>query len=84
MKQEVFDDLFLDVVNVVNKCDMDKGEAVFFMYLKDKEAKYSFCGNDVDLINSFVTCMGEIEGFYDLLSTAVIVFEEDCVCVIDE
>lgn len=84
MKQDKLDDLFLDVVNVVKNCDTDNGESVFFMCLKDGNAKYSFCGNDVDLINSFITCMNEVEGFYDILSSAVELFYEDAICVIDE
>lgn len=84
MKQEVLDDLLLDVVSVSKKMDYENGEAVFFLYLKDKEVKCSFCGTPINLINSFLTAMNSYGGLYDVLASASEAFEEDALLVIEE
>lgn len=84
-------DLDLDAVSLVKELSAKnahdknkKDEAVFYLRVSGKKAFVSYFGDEVTLVNSFISTMENHKGFYGILSSAVELFENESICVIEE
>jgi len=84
-------DLDLDVVSFVKELSTKNAhakkpidEAVFYLRKNEGKVFVTFYGDDVSLVNSFITVMDKQDGMYDILSSALELYENESVCVYTE
>lgn len=81
MKEEDKINLDIEIYNLVNSIEDVEEEACFYFRKKGKGLQVGFSGADEDLINSFLTCIKNYPETYDIISTAILLFEEENVAI---
>lgn len=76
--------LDLDALSFTKRIKNSDDETMFYIRTDDKKISSCFGGQSVNLVNSVIDLMTREEEAYDLLSSAVSLFEEDSIPVIEE
>lgn len=72
-------DLDLDIYNECKRIHGNDKTSIFYFRNHDKKTTVGFSGADTNLASGFVACLKKYPELYDILDTALAVYEENYV-----